>query len=199
MTGTGVTIRLASTDDAPAIAAIYAPVVADTAISFEEVPPTAEVMAGRIAATLGPYPYLVAERDGAMAGYAYASAYRPRPAYRWSVEVTVYVAEAMRRTGVGHALYRPLLAILSAQGFRMAFAGITLPNPGSVGLHEHIGFRHTGTDPLAGYKLGRWWDVGRWALEIQPLGDRPDEALSLDNLPHGALVAMLAGAPVTRQ
>ncbi|UOM32893.1 arsinothricin resistance N-acetyltransferase ArsN1 family B [Acuticoccus sp. I52.16.1] len=187
------TIRLATLADAPAIAAIYAPVVETTAISFEEVVPDAEEIARRIAATLGPWPYLVAERDGAVAGYAYASAYRPRAAYRWSVEVTVYVDAAVRGGGAGTALYGRLLPLLIAQGYRAAFAGITLPNAGSVALHERLGFRHTGTDPAAGFKLGRWWDVGRWARPLRELGAAPPPATPLGDLDPTLLADILAG------
>lgn len=147
-------------EDAPAIQAIYARVVTDTASSFEEMPPTAEEIGQRIAATLRAYPYLVAVREGQVVGYAYASQHRARAAYRWAVDVTVYIAQSERRTGVGRSLYEALLPILARQGYRSAYAGISQPNPGSVGLHERLGFRHIGTYPKVGYKLGQWHDVG---------------------------------------
>lgn len=161
-----IEIRVAQPEDAPAIQAIYAPVVTDTAISFEEVPPTAEEIGQRIAATLRAYPYLVAVREGLVVGYAYASQHRTRAAYRWAVDVTVYIAESERRTGVGRSLYEALLPILAKQGYRSAYAGISQPNPGSVGLHEQLGFQHIGTYPRVGYKLGQWHDVGYWHLEL---------------------------------
>lgn len=168
-------IRPARPADGAALAAIYAPVVAETAISFETVAPSAEEMAERVAAIGRVWPYLVAEVGGAVVAYAYGSAYRPRAAYRWSVEVTAYVAASRRGGGIGAALYGALLPLLREHGYRTAFAGITLPNAASIALHERHGFRHVGTDPNAGHKLGRWWDVGRWALELQPLSDDPAE------------------------
>ncbi|RAI03883.1 GNAT family N-acetyltransferase [Acuticoccus sediminis] len=192
MGGSGTTIRFASPADAAAIAAIYAPVVAGTAISFEEEIPGEEEMGRRIGAILGPWPYLVAERGGRVVGYAYGSTYRPRAAYRWSAEVTCYVAADARRGGVGGALYSRLVPLLEAQGYRMAFAGITLPNDGSVALHERFGFTHIGTDPSAGHKLGRWWDVGRWARPLKDLGPNPPMPTPIDRL-DPALVARILG------
>ncbi|HBO6304399.1 TPA: N-acetyltransferase [Pseudomonas aeruginosa] len=161
-----IEIREARPEDAVAIQAIYAPVVTGTAISFEEVPPTVEEMRQRIVTTLRTYPYLVAERDGRLVGYAYASQHRARAAYRWAVDVTVYIAAGERRSGVGRSLYSELLPILARQGFNAAYAGIALPNAGSVGLHEQLGFRHIGTFPQVGFKLGQWHDVGYWRLEL---------------------------------
>ncbi|MEQ9813537.1 MAG: arsinothricin resistance N-acetyltransferase ArsN1 [Azospirillaceae bacterium] len=155
-------IRPATIDDAAAIQAIYAPVVEETVISFEEEPPSVSEMARRIAATLRDHPFLVANLDGVIAGYAYAGPYRSRPAYRWSVDVTVYVDPARHRRGIGRALYGALLTELARRGTHAAFAGIALPNPGSVALHEATGFVHAGTHREAGRKFGRWVDVGWW-------------------------------------
>lgn len=170
-----IEIRVAQLQDASAIQAIYAQVVTDTAISFEEVPPTAEEIQQRIVATLRSYPYLVAVREGQVVGYAYASQHRARAAYRWAVDVTVYIAESERRTGVGRSLYEVLLPILARQGYRSAYAGISQLNPGSVGLHERLGFRHIGTYPKVGYKLGQWHDVGYWHLELEARTCPPTE------------------------
>ena len=157
------TIRQALPLDAEPIQAIYAPIVADTAISFEETPPTPQEMAGRITATLDQgYPYLVADRAGIAIAYAYAGPHRTRPAYRWSVDVTVYVAEEARGSGVGRSLYFQLLASLRQAEFHAAFAGIALPNPGSIALHEAVGFEHVGIYRQVGYKFGRWHDVSWW-------------------------------------
>ncbi|WP_191488215.1 arsinothricin resistance N-acetyltransferase ArsN1 family B [Pseudomonas sp. FEN] len=156
------TIRVATPADAPALQAIYAPMVLDTAISFELIPPTVAEMANRIAATLPTYPYLVAELDDKVVGYTYASQHRTREAYRWSVDVTVYIAPTVHRRGIGRALYQRLLPILEKQGFHAAYAGIALPNAGSVGIHEALGFSHIGTYPEVGFKQGRWHDVGYW-------------------------------------
>lgn len=159
-------IRIAVPLDAAAIQAIYAPFVERTAISFELKPPSIEEMAQRICATLPTYPYLVAERDGQVVGYAYASQHRAREAYRWSVDVTVYVSPQAHRSGIGRALYERLLSILQRQGFHAAYAGIALPNAGSVGLHESLGFTHIGTYPEVGFKNDKWHDVGYWRMAL---------------------------------
>ncbi|EJU12018.1 N-acetyltransferase GCN5 [Sphingomonas sp. LH128] len=161
MNGTAL-IRAATTADAPAIQAIYAPVVERTAISFEETPPSVAEMAARITATMQDYPYLVAELDGEVAGYAYASQHRTRAAYRTSVDVTVYIAEWARRRGVGRALYGKLLPALAKRGFHAAFAGIALPNEGSIALHESMGFTPLGIYHEVGRKFGNWHDVSWW-------------------------------------
>src|SRR5436190_21849553 len=132
------TIRLASADDAGAIAAIYRPAVEGTAISFETEPPDEQEMRRRIVEILRGHPWLLLERSGEVVGYAYASPHRARAAYQWSVDMSAYVDERFRGQGVGHALYLSLLAILSAQGFVNAYAGITLPNPQSVALHQRV-------------------------------------------------------------
>ena len=155
-------IRPAVAADAADMQAIYAPIVERTAISFEEIPPTVAEMAARIDTTGQSYPYLAAEKSGRVAGFAYASQHRSRAAYRWSVDVTVYVAEQARGAGVGRALYGALLPMLAERGFHAAFAGIALPNPGSVALHEAMGFEHVGVYREVGFKLGRWHDVGWW-------------------------------------
>ncbi|MFV3329555.1 arsinothricin resistance N-acetyltransferase ArsN1 family B [Pseudomonas sp. NY15437] len=177
-----IDIREARPEDASAIQAIYAPVVVSTAISFEEEPPTVEEMRRRITTTLKTYPYLVAVRDGQVVGYAYASQHRARAAYRWAVDVTVYIEESERRTGVGSSLYSALLPILSRQRFNAAYAGIALPNTGSVRLHERLGFHHVGTFPAVGYKLGKWHDVGYWRLELGPQSCPPSEPLLYPDL-----------------
>ncbi|SDI11728.1 arsinothricin resistance N-acetyltransferase ArsN1 family B [Pseudomonas abietaniphila] len=155
-------VRVATPADASAIQAIYAPMVLDTVISFELIPPTVDDMAARIAATLPTHPYLVAEVEGKVVGYAYASQHRAREAYRWSVDVTVYVDPVVHRNGVGRALYQQLLPLLEKQGFHAAYAGIALPNAGSIGIHEALGFTHIGTYPEVGFKHGQWHSVGYW-------------------------------------
>ena len=160
-------IRLATPQDAGAIDAIYDPVVAETAISFEEEPPGAAVMAQRISEGSAFAPWLVdAEAQGRVQGYAYASKHRDRAAYRWSVDVAVYVAPDQRGRGVGRALYTSLFALLRLQGFCAAHAGIALPNPASVALHERMGFKPVGIYRAVGYKLGVWRDVGWWQLDL---------------------------------
>ncbi len=161
------TIRLALQDDAEQVAAIYAPIVSDTAISFEVEPPSADLMRQRIVETLPHWPWLVCAADGAVLGYAYAARHRVRAAYGWSVDVSVYIHERHRRSGVGGGLYRSLLEILRRQGFYNAYAGITLPNAASVGLHEAMGFEPVGVYRHVGYKLGAWHDVGWWQLSLR--------------------------------
>jgi len=180
----GIEIRVATPADAEAIQAIYAPVVLGTAISFEEVPPSAEEMRTRIKSTLETYPYLVAVRNEIVVGYAYASQHRARAAYRWAVDVTVYIAEDARRNGVGRRLYEALLPMLKSLGYRSAYAGIALPNEGSVGLHERIGFRHIGTFPHVGYKHGAWHDVGYWLLELKECTAPPEEPARFTDYTH---------------
>jgi len=173
-------IRLATVADAPGIHAIYAPVVRETAISFELEPPGVEVMARRIASTLEMYPWLVWEEGGRVAGYAYGSKHRERPAYQWSAEVTAYVHPDCHRRGIGGALYRVLLALFRAQGFCNAYAIITLPNAGSVALHVAAGFTSLAVYRGVGYKLGRWHDVGLFEqrLAALPATPRPPRPIS---------------------
>ena len=175
-------IRLARTEDAAAIRAIYAPYVLETAISFETEPPSVVEMADRIAGTMTSHPWLVDEHDGAIRGYAYASQHRTRAAYRWSADVAIYVAAGGHRQGLGRGLYRPLFDILRAQRFRAAFAGITLPNEASVGLHEALGFTPVGVYQGVGYKTGAWRDVGWWQLDLGGPGGAPKEPLPLAEL-----------------
>lgn len=182
-----IEIRIATAEDAPEILAIYAAVVTDTAISFEEVAPPVAEMEQRIVTTLHTYPYLVAILDGRVAGYAYASQHRARAAYRWAVDVTVYIAQSARRTGIGRDLYSTLLPILARQGFHSAYAGISLPNVGSVGLHECLGFKHIGTFPEVGYKLGKWHDVGYWRFELAEPACHPSEIYLFSELADRAI------------
>jgi len=166
-------IRLAGEKDASAVLSIYAPIVRDTAISFEYEPPSVEEMQDRIREISKSHPFLVAERDQKVLGYAYATAHRKREAYRWACEVSVFVHPDHRRSGAGRALYTALLRILRLQGFCQAFAIITLPNPPSIGFHESMGFRHIATFKAIGFKLGYWRDTGWWRLELQERPSRP--------------------------
>jgi L-amino acid N-acyltransferase YncA len=172
-------IRLAGPGDAAQVAAIYAPHVTGASTSFEVAPPDAAEMAARIASTLAHMPYLVLETGGEVLGFAYASKHRERAAYQWSVDVSVYVHERARRRGVGRALYESLFALLRLQGFYAAHAGITLPNPASVGLHEALGFRPVGVYRSVGFKRGAWHDVGWWQLPLRERTGTPDPPRSL--------------------
>ncbi|HEV8395475.1 MAG TPA: arsinothricin resistance N-acetyltransferase ArsN1 family B [Vicinamibacterales bacterium] len=172
-------IRLADASDAEAMAAIYRPVVESTAISFETVAPDRDEMARRLADTLVSHPWLVCDMGGRVAGYAYASKHRVRAAYQWSVDTSVYVDAAWRRSGVGRGLYRSLFAVLAAQRFFNAFAGIALPNEASVALHEAVGFEPLGVYRRVGFKLGAWHDVGWWQLALRAHETSPDEPVTL--------------------
>lgn len=159
-------VRIATDDDAAAVAAVYAPYVTDTAISFEMVPPSADEMRARMAAVLPTYPWLVFEDESGVAAYAYASAHAERAAYRWSVDAAIYASAGAHRRGMGRALYGRLFDLLARQGFHAAYAGIALPNARSVGLHEAMGFTHVGTFAEVGYKFGAWHDVGWWRRSL---------------------------------
>lgn len=159
--------------DAAACAAIYAPHVDGSAVSFEERAPDRGEMAARIERYGASHAWLVAEREGAVVGYAYATAFNERPAYRWSTYVSVYVAEDARGQGIGRALYEALFERLRERGFRTACAGITLPNEASEGLHESLGFEQVGLNRKIGFKEGAWRDVGWYQLELAPANDGP--------------------------
>lgn len=168
-------IRHADPDrDGAGCASIYAPFVTDTAVSFEEEAPSASELAELIRRISRTHPWLVADDErGDVTGFAYASEHRARAAYRWAADVTVYVGDGNRRRGVGRALYGELLPLLARQGFHVACAGITLPNPASVALHEASGFTLVGVYRRIGWKAGGWRDVGWWQLELVPPGDSP--------------------------
>ena len=175
-----VSVRLADPEhDASAIANIYAPSVVGGIASFEEVAPDAAEMARRIRATLERTPWLVAEVDGVVAGYAYADRHRERPGYRWAVNISVYVAGGFTGRGIGRRLYDRLLDLLRRQRFVNAYAGITLPNPASVALHEAIGMRRIGLYERVGYKLGAWHDVAWYGLRLADPAGQPAESIPL--------------------
>jgi L-amino acid N-acyltransferase YncA len=160
--------------DATACAAIYAPSVTHGVASLEAVAPDAAELGRRIDEVTARYPWLVAEVDGVIAGYAYASQHRARASYRWSADVTVYVSDAHHRRGVGRALYGRLFELLAVQGYYEACAGITLPNDASVGLHESLGFRPIGVYRQIAFKFGAWRDVGWWQKTLRDhLADTP--------------------------
>jgi L-amino acid N-acyltransferase YncA len=170
-----VKFRVAQPEDAAGILSIYAPFCQSSHVSFEIAAPSEEQMRDRIARLLPQYPWLVAEIDGEVAGYVYASQHRERPAYRWAVDVAIYIAAEHRRRGLGRALYQSLFSILRRQGYFRAFAGVTLPNASSVGLHQAVGFTRMVVFRGVGYKLGRWLDVGWWQLDLQPQAVNPPE------------------------
>jgi phosphinothricin acetyltransferase len=171
-----VKLRLATADDAAAIASIYAPYVQATAVSFEALAPDEAEMRRRIEAGADHYPWLAAcEEDGAVIGYAYAAAFRARPAYRFTVETSAYVADDAQRRGIGKLLYTRLLELLEAQGFAQAIAAITLPNQASETMHERLGFTRSGTYDKVGFKFGEWRSVGLWQRPLAALSAHPEE------------------------
>jgi phosphinothricin acetyltransferase len=176
--------------DASACAAIYAPYVSDSAVSFEEKAPTAGEMARRIGQISATHPWLVVEHDGKVAGFAYASPHRERAAYRWAADVAVYVHSAHHRSGLGRQLYEALLDLLRRQRLHIACAGIALPNAASVGLHEALGFEPVGVYRNIGFKAGAWRDVGWWQLQLNRPDGTPSEPLSTqdaqDRAPGGS-------------
>jgi L-amino acid N-acyltransferase YncA len=167
-----VIVRDATPADGAACAAIYAPYVDETAISFELEPPTPEEMADRIAAAQDQHAWLVLEEDGRLLGYAYANRFSARPAYRWSVEVSIYLLRGRHRAGGGRRLYQALLQRLVERGYRRAMAGMTLPNDASVAFHRALGFTAVGVYRKVGWKHGAWHDVA-WVQRTIADGDDP--------------------------
>ena len=169
-----IKIRLANQTDAGAMLDIYGPYVSDTSITFETEIPTIAGFEQRINQYMEYCPWLVAEADGKIAGYAYAYRYRERIAYQWSVECSVYIHPDFMRIGLASRLYTALFDILRKQGFRNVYAVINLPNDRSVALHERLGFRYFATYEQVGYKLGQWKNVGWWRLILGEFGKEPE-------------------------
>jgi L-amino acid N-acyltransferase YncA len=165
-------VRDATTADAAACAAVYAPYVRETTVSFELEPPTAAEMAERIATAQARHAWLVLEQDGQVIGYAYANRFSARAAYRWSVEVSIYLDRERRRAGGGRQLYQALLDRLTERGFRRALAGMSLPNEASVAFHRALGFTSVGVYERVGWKHGAWRDVA-WMQRTIADGDDP--------------------------
>lgn len=159
-------IRPATPDDASAIVEIYNHYIATTTISFEEHPVTPDEMVGRIRDVTAALPWFVYESEGKVAGYAYATKWRARSAYRFSAETSVYVAPGQGGKGIGSALYKTLLEELRAREIHMAIGGIAQPNPASVALHESLGFEKVAHFKQVGRKFDRWVDVGYWELQL---------------------------------
>ncbi|MGL6045934.1 MAG: arsinothricin resistance N-acetyltransferase ArsN1 family B [Vogesella sp.] len=160
-------IREATPDDAAAICAIYNPYIEYTTISFEEKPVAVSDMAERIASTQAQgLPWLVAEASGDMLGYAYATRWRARPAYRHAVESSIYMRQATVGQGVGKLLYRELIRRLAVLGLHTVIGGVAQPNPASDGLHRALGFRQVAHFEQVGRKFGRWLDVAYWQLPL---------------------------------
>lgn len=175
-------VRLATTDDAAQIIEIYSPNILDAAISFETEVPSAEEMQNRIEMILQKYPWIVCEVNGKIVGYVYASKHRDREAYQWSCECTIYMHNDFKGKGIGKELYQLLFEILKLLRFRNVYAGITLPNEGSITIHEKCGFQHFATYENIGYKFGAWHSVGWWKLQILDHDLQPPPPLKISEL-----------------
>jgi L-amino acid N-acyltransferase YncA len=175
-------IRTVTLEDAESVQRIYAPSITKSAISFELEVPSVDDIKRRIKSVLPQFPWIVYEEDKKVVGYAYGGVHRTRAAYQWMTEVSVYVDEKYFARGIGKFLYEELFKILKKQGYHRAVAGITLPNPASIGIHKHFGFEHVGTFKESGYKLGSWHDVDWWSLELNPAVKDPSPPIPFLNL-----------------
>ena len=180
----GLRIRPADpAGDAAAVSAIYAPAVLESVASFEELAPDTAEMELRMRAILERLPWLVAESDGGVIGYAYAAPHHVRPGYRWSVNVSVYLDRRWHQRGIGRALYDELFDVLRRQGIVNAYAGIALPNPASVRLHEAMGMHRIAIYEQVGFKLDAWHDVAWYWLRLTDPGGAPPEPIPFPDLP----------------
>ncbi|WP_262396380.1 GNAT family N-acetyltransferase [Zongyangia hominis] len=186
-----ITYRLAREADAGRLAEIYAPYVRQTAITFEYEAPDVDEFARRIKTIGVKYPYLVCETEGEIAGYAYASAYRDRTAFQWSAELSVYLDPRFHRKGIATGLYRRLLALMEMLGYYTVYGVITLPNEGSLKLHENFGFSNAGVWHNCGYKLGHWRDVICLERHLRPFGTDPRTPLRMEELSPDKVSALL--------
>ena len=185
-----LTIRIAKPNDAKGILEIYAPYISNTSFTFETEIPSVEEFAERIKTYLINWPWLVCEIDGKIAGYTYATKYRERVAYQWGVESSVYIHDDFQREGIARALYTALFDILKQQGFNTVYAVINLPNEKSISLHERLGFHHFATYEKAGYKLGKWKNVGWWQLSINDYGDAPAAPIKFSEMDKNFLLPL---------
>ena len=159
-------VRPVSVTDAQAILRIYRPYVENTAVSFEEKSPDVSEMRKRITTITQSYPWFVCETGHELLGYAYATSFRARAAYRFTTEVTIYLADNVKGTGVASRLYQTLLDDLASRGFYTAIAVVTEPNPASEKFHQKLGFRKIGVFESVGHKLGRWHNTGWWQKHL---------------------------------
>lgn len=186
-------LRPVRDSDATRLAEIYAPYIEGSVVSFELTAPDAAEMATRLQRIAPTYPWLIAELDGTVVGYAYACENRTRPAYRWGVEVTIYLHQQAHGTGVGRRLYGALFALLRLQGFINAYGIITLPNAASVGIHESLGFKQAGIFRHAGFKNGSWLDVGWYQLTLNEPPQEPGEPIPFAKIEAGKIGEILDG------
>lgn len=189
-----VQVRLAKPGDAGALAAIYAPYVQNTAITFEYEAPDAAEFEQRIRRVQAGFPYLVCEMDGQPAAYAYAARFRERAAFQWDAELSVYVTERFHRRGIAQALYTCIARFLREQGYLTLYALITVPNDSSVRLHERLGFYRIATYPRTGYKLGAWHDMIVMEKRLAPRPERPEPPRGFSTLPADFVENILRNA-----
>ena len=187
-------IRLARATDAEGILSIYAPYIENTSFTFETEVPSIASFSKRITDYLHNWPWLVCEANGRIAGYAYASRYRERTAYQWSVESSVYIHDDFQRARIARALYTALNEILKAQGFRNVYAVINLPNEKSVAFHENFGYKYFATYEQVGYKLGKWKNVGWWRLILNEFNMEPDPPILFSELDSSSTSGILSNA-----
>jgi L-amino acid N-acyltransferase YncA len=185
-------IRLAKPADAAAILDIYAPYIRDTSITFETDVPSVTDFENRIQSYLENWPWLVYEKNDMITGYAYASRYRERVAYQWSIECSVYIHDDHHRSGIASALYGSLFSILKTQGFTTVYAVINLPNDPSVALHERTGFKYFATYEKVGYKLGKWKNVGWWQLQLNEYLQEPVVPIKFSEMDHEIVKRLLS-------
>jgi phosphinothricin acetyltransferase len=173
-------VRLATEADAAAIAATYRPYVENSRVSFETEAPDAAQMAWRMESGL--HPWLVAEDDRRLLGYASSSPYHRRPAYRWTVETSIYLAPEAQGRGLGRLLLSSLIDLLTRRGYVTAIAAVALPNASSIALHQGLGFERAGTYRGIGFKLGQWIDVSLWQRDLAPRMGEPAEPVAYPSL-----------------
>ena len=184
-------IRIATSADAKSILDIYAPYIQNTSLTFETEVPSQDDFATRIQSYLDNWPWLVCELDGKIAGYAYASRYRERTAYQWSVECSVYIHDEYRGAGIASQLYTTLFAFLKYQGYNNVYAVINLPNDRSVAFHEKMGFTYFATFENVGYKLGKWKNVGWWQLKLNDYVTEPPAPKAFASIPEQVKTSIL--------
>jgi L-amino acid N-acyltransferase YncA len=187
-------VRIATIADAKGILEIYAPYVVNTAFTFETEVPSVLQMEKRIETGLQKFPWIVCTVDGLLAAYVYASSHREREAYQWTSECSVYVHDRFKGKGIGKELYEVLFRVLGIQGLRNVYAGITLPNPASVKLHEQCGFELFAVYENVGYKLNSWHKVGWWRLNLNSYEPEPASPLKFSQMDHDALNEILGQA-----
>ena len=186
-----IRLRPATLADAGSLLAIYAPYVTGSSVTFETEVPSLAAFEERIREITREFPYLVAEEDGVILGYAYAHPYHERAAFHWTVETSIYVRMGMERNKLGTLLYKALLALLKLQGVHTACALITLPNDRSMAFHEKMGFLEGGSLPAVGYKFGNWYGLSYCYCRLQDMEQEPGALIPFPELPSEKIQEIL--------